>query len=171
MRNNLLIAFFFLFVSGTFAQGTGDKTTLVAINQSVPDFKFEIAKGKSVSMSTYKGKLVLINFFATWCGPCRRELPLVQEQIYNKHKNNPKFAMLTFGREHNWEEVTKFAKDQNFVFPVLPDPKRGVYGIFATESIPRSFVLDENGKVVYMTKGFTEEEFAGLKRFIDSKLQ
>ena len=147
------------------------KTTLVVKDQVVPSFKFEISKGKTVSISEYRGKIVLINFFATWCGPCLRELPLVQEQIWNKHKDDPKFAMLTFGREHSWEEVLKFGKDKNFTFPLLPDPKRGVYGQFATELIPRSFLIDANGKVTFLSEGFDEVHFIELKDLIDKLLK
>jgi len=149
---------------------TDDKTILLAKNQLVPSFKFETSKGKSVSFNDYKGKIVLINFFATWCAPCRKELPLIQEQIWNRHKNNPGFAMLTFGREHSWDEVLKFGKDQNFTFPILPDPKRKVYGLFASESIPRSYLVDGNGKIIYTSLGFDETHFKELTELIDSLL-
>jgi peroxiredoxin len=148
-----------------------DKASLILKDQAVPSFKFEISKGKVVSINDYKGKYVLINFFATWCAPCRRELPLIQEQIWNKYKNNPKFAMLTFGREHSWDEVIKFGKDQNLSIPLLPDLKRKVYGLFATESIPRSYLVDPNGKVIYLTQGFEQTHFNGLKEMIDNSLK
>ncbi|NEW83234.1 MAG: TlpA family protein disulfide reductase [Mariniphaga sp.] len=168
----------FLFIAMTFVGGTvfgqvasePDKATLLIKDQTIPSFKFEISKGKVVSITDYKGKIVLINFFATWCGPCRRELPLVQEQIWNKHKDNPKFAMLTFGREHSWEEVLKFGKDLNFSFPLVPDLKRKVFGLFASEGIPRSFLIDETGKIIYLSQGFDEVHFTELKNLIDSKL-
>ena len=148
-----------------------DKATLLVKDQSVPSFKFEISKGKVVSIEDYKGKIVLINFFATWCAPCRKELPLVQEQIWNKHKDNPKFAMLTFGREQSWDEVLKFGKDQKLSFPLLPDLKRKVYGLFASESIPRSFLIDENGKIIFLSQGFEMNHFSELKDLIDSLLK
>jgi len=147
-----------------------DKATLLLKDQTIPSFKFEISKGKVVSINEYKGKIVLINFFATWCAPCRKELPLVQDQIWNKHKDNPKFAMLTFGREQSWDEVLKFGKDLNFSFPLLPDLKRKVFGLFASEGIPRSFLIDENGKIIFLSQGFEEVHFTELKNLIDSKL-
>ena len=148
-----------------------DKTTLLSINQEVPVFKFEISKGKIVSINDYRGKFVLINFFATWCAPCRKELPLIQNQIWNKHKDNPKFAMLTFGREQSWDEVIKFGKDQNLVIPLLPDLKRKVYSLFATESIPRSFLLDDKGKVIYLSQGFEDSHFSELKELVNKSLK
>ena len=167
--------FLFVFISFTLSTVKGqpevDKSTLLPVNKSVPSFKFELSKGKVVSFDDYKGKIVLINFFATWCAPCRRELPLVQEQIWLRHKENPGFAMLTFGRDHSWEEVLKFGKDQNFTFPILPDLKQKVYGLFATGYIPRSFLVDESGKIIFVSTGFEESHFNELKKLIDSRLK
>jgi peroxiredoxin len=144
--------------------------TFVSMGMQVPKFQFESAKGKTSSIADFKGKVVLINFFATWCGPCKMELPKIQAEIWNKHHDNPKFAMLTFGREHTWQEVDKFRKDNGFQFSFYPDPKRGVYGKFAAQTIPRSFLLDEEGKIIYMSEGFEENHFNELVKLIDSKL-
>ena len=175
MTKSGIFLFLLLIFADTFVYGqnaiTVDKTTLLSKDQPVPNFKFEISKGKIVNFTDYKGKIVLINFFATWCAPCRRELPLVQEQIWNKHKDQPKFVMLTFGREHQWSEVLKFGKEQNFTFPLLPDPKRKVYGLFASEGIPRSILVDEEGKIIFLSLGFDESHFKDLKELIDSKLK
>jgi len=175
MNRSKLFFIVFLIFTGAVAYcqnaNEADKTTLLTKNQIIPPFKFEILKGKQVSINDYKGKIVLINFFATWCAPCRKELPLVQEQIWNKHKDNPKFAMLTFGREQSWDEVIKFGKDLNFTFPLLPDLKRKVYGLFASETIPRSYLIDESGKIIFLSTGFEETHFAELKELIDSLLK
>ena len=174
-KSKLFFIVFLIFTGAVAAYGQNpneaDKGTLLTKNQMIPPFKFEISKGKQVSINDYKGKIVLINFFATWCAPCRKELPLVQEQIWNKHKDNPKFAMLTFGREQSWDEVSKFGKDLNFSFPLLPDLKRKVYGLFASESIPRSYLIDESGKIIYLSTGFEEKHFNELKELMDSLLK
>jgi len=172
-RSKLLLIIILIF-AGPFVYGQNAteavNTSLLSKNQSVPNFKFEISKGKVVSINDYKGKIVLINFFATWCAPCRKELPLVQKQIWNKYKDNSKFTMFTFGREQSWEEVLKFGKDQNLSFPLLPDLKRKVYVFFAKEGIPRSFLIDENGKIIYLSEGFEELHFNELKELIDKLL-
>ena len=173
MKKRILIfVFISLFlVTSIFAQtGAESKKTLVSVGMQVPVFKYEYEQGKTAKISDLKGKVVLINFFATWCGPCRLELPKIQSEIWNKHHENKKFVMLTFGREHTWNEVDKFKQEQGFQFPFYPDPKRVIFDQFATQNIPRSFLLDEDGKIVFMTEGFDEEHFNQLVKLVDSRL-
>ncbi len=170
-RINIILLLTLFVASAIFAQTVPKgAATFVSMGMQVPKFQFESAKGKRSSISDFKGKVVLINFFATWCGPCKIELPKIQSEIWNKHRDNPKFAILTFGREHTWQEVDKFRTDNGFQFPFYPDPKRGVYGKFAAQTIPRSFLLDEEGKIIFMSEGFEESHFNELVKLIDSKL-
>lgn len=166
-KNLLLIALMLLSLSG-FSQ---DETTLVKLNQTVPDFTFEKTLEKKQSISDLKGKTVLVTFFATWCGPCRKELPHIQSDIYNKYKNNPDFELLIFGREHSWDEVSKFRKDNQFTMPFYPDVERKIYSKFATQFIPRNFVISPEGKVIFSSIGFEEKDFNELKKLLEAKLK
>ena len=119
----------------------------------------------------FKGKTVLITFFATWCGPCRKELPHIQAEIYNKYKNNPNFELIILGREHSWAEVNKFKADNKFTMLFYPDPERKVYSLFAKQSIPRNFLISAEGKIIFSTIGFEEKDFKQLKKIIDNQLK
>lgn len=151
----------------TFAQ-TGFHT---AIGNKVPSFSFEKEKGKKVNISDYKGKLVWINFFATWCPPCNAELPEAQKKVWDKHKDNPKFAFFVFGREEGWEKLILFKVKKGFTFPILPDLDRSIFSKFATDGIPRNVLIDASGKIIYQSTGYSPEEFDKLVALIDQQLK
>jgi peroxiredoxin len=147
-----------------------DQSTLTKIGDSIPQFSFEIERGKKVNISDYKGKLILINLFATWCPPCNAELPEVQKQIWDKHSSNSNFAFFVFGREEGWDKLEPFKKAKGFTFPILPDLDRSIFKKFATQSIPRNILIDQNGKIIYQSIGYTEKEFAEMVAIINKNL-
>ena len=171
MKNNI-IAFiiFFLAISSNHCFAQTD-TTMVKLLDPVPAFDYELSPGIRQNIADLKGKLVMVTFFATWCGPCRQELPHIQSDIYNKYKNNPKFQLLIFGREHSWEQVNKFKADNQFTMPMYPDPARNVYSKFAKQYIPRNFLISPEGKVIFSSIGFTEKDFNELKELIKVELK
>lgn len=165
---NLLIAFLFVLSAKSFAQ---EETTLVKISDPVPAFEFERTPTTKQSIADLKGKTVLITFFATWCGPCRKELPFIQSEIYNKYKNNPKFELLIFGREHSWEEVNKFKVENKYSMPFYPDPERKIFSKFAGQYIPRNFLISPEGKIIFSSVGFEEKDFKLLKETLEKQLK
>jgi thiol-disulfide isomerase/thioredoxin len=160
-----------LFVFSTIYGSSQEETTHVKLSDNVPAFDFEVNPGIKQNIADLNGKLVLITFFATWCAPCRQELPHIQSDIYNKYKNNPNFRLLVFGREHNWEEVNKFKAENRFSMPFYPDPDRTIYSKFAGQYIPRNFLISPDGKVLFSSTGFDEKNFRELKELIESRLK
>lgn len=158
---------------GISQESTNDymKTSRVQLKQTAPEFSFTDNNNKTINLSDYKGKVVLINFFATWCGPCMVEMPLLQNEIWNKLKDNPNFVILSLGRDHSQEEINKFIEQKKFTFPIYADKGKVVYSLFATQYIPRNYLIDKNGKVVYASTGFSIEEFEELKTKIDKQLK
>lgn len=148
-----------------------EETTFAKLSENVPAFDFEVSPGKEQNITDIKGKLVLITFFASWCGPCRQELPHIQSDIYNKYKNNPNFRILIFGREHSWEEINKFKADNKFNMPFYPDPERKIFSKFAGQYIPRNFLISPEGKVLFSSIGFDKKDFQSLKELIEDQLK
>ena len=147
-----------------------DVSTLTKVGDTIPNFSFEIEKDKKVSLADYKGKLIVINLFATWCPPCNIELPLVQKVIWEKYKDNPKFAFFVFGREEGLDKLIPYKKAKGFTFPILPDLDRTIFKKFATQSIPRNIIADENGKIIYQSIGFLQSEFNIMVKLIEEKM-
>ena len=165
--------FFLLIIATVFVLNVAAQTegTLLKNGTQVPNFKFEIENGKEAIIEDYKGKVVLINFFATWCGPCRAELPLLQTDIWDKHKNNPNFALFVFGRKEGWQKVTDFKIANQFTMPMLPDENKAIYSLFATQYIPRNVLIDQTGKIVYQSTGFSTDDFNEMKKVLKNLLK
>ena len=165
----LFLASILLFIG--FSLAAQDEFTLVKVGDTAPDFTFEIAPGKTVKLSDLKGKVVWINFFATWCGPCRAELPHLQKEVYNKLKSEKNFQLIILGREHSWEEITKFKNDQKFDMPFSPDPGRKVFSLYAKQNIPRNFIVGKDGKIAVSSSGFNEKEFEEIIKKVHELIQ
>jgi len=158
-------------ICSSFLSIAQEETTFAKLSEPVPEFEFEKSPGKTMNISELKGKTVLITFFATWCGPCRKELPFIQSDIYNKFRKNPDFEILIFGREHSWDEVTKFKDSNKFSMPFYPDPDRKIYSKFAGQYIPRNFLISPEGKILFSSIGFDEKDFKTLKETIENQLK
>lgn len=152
------------------ASQDGDNSTLTKVGQAVPNFAVTTLGGNTLKMSDLKGKVILINFFATWCGPCMSEMPKVETEIWQKLKSD-QLVVLAIGREHTSDELVKFNKEKGFTFSIAPDPKREVYKLFATQYIPRNYVIDKSGKIAFQGMGYAPEEFGKMVELIKGLLK
>lgn len=168
MNKYLLIGILSLFTFWAKAQGEAD---IVKVGDPMPAFTIVSDDGTRLASSSLKGKVVLVNFFATWCPPCQKELADVQKMLWPKFKENKNFALLVVGREHSDAELAKYNEKKGFSFPLYPDKDRAVFNAFAKNLIPRSYVVGKDGKVIYASKGYTEEEFAEMMKKIESALK
>jgi len=109
------------------------------------DFTLADLQGKAWRLGDLKGKVVLVNFWATWCPPCRKEMPDLQA-LYDKYKDQG-FVVLSISDE-DAAKVAPFVAERKITYPVLLDPGRKVNEAFVVEGIPKSFVYDREGKLV-----------------------
>ena len=164
MNKYLLTAILTIFAFIARAQSDGD---IIKVGDQMPAFTIVSDNG----MKTLKGKVVLVNFFATWCPPCQKELADVQQKLWPKYKDNKNFQLLVIGREHTDAELDKYNEKKGFSFPLYPDKNRAIFGAFAKNLIPRSYLIGKDGKVIYVGKGYTEEEFAELMEKIETAVK
>jgi len=143
--------------------------TLTQIGDPAPDFRIMNLEGTAIDMVDLRGKVIVLNFFATWCGPCQMELPHL-ETIWNEFRNDDDFQMLVVGREESKDSIKSFQQKYGFTFPLASDPDRSIYNKFASQSIPRTYLISRQGIIVYQFAGYYEEEISKLKRLLKKEL-
>lgn len=146
---------------------------IVRVGQEAPDFTILYTDGSKKKLSELRGKVVMLQFTASWCGVCRQEMPFIEKDIWQKHKENPDFVLLGIDRYEPVETVEKFRKSTKVTYPLTLDPGADIFGLFALKQsgITRNVLIDKDGKIVMLTRLFNEEEFGQLVQKIDSLLQ
>ncbi len=112
-----------------------------------PDFSVMDLRGQAVRLSAFRGRVVLLNLWATWCPPCREEMPSM-EQLYHRLKDQD-FALLAVSQDEEGKRaVAPYVEDNKFTFPVLLDPEHQVGDRYEVTGYPETFLIDRNGRVV-----------------------
>jgi tetratricopeptide (TPR) repeat protein len=120
-----------------------------------PEVNLKTINTKSISISDFKGKIIILNFWASWCGPCIKELPFIQELTKIYAQNNSDVILLTINLDHSYDHLEEFLKANKYNFPVLLN--KGVNISFGVKSIPTTIIIDKKGIIRYKNIGFNDE--------------
>lgn len=150
-------------------QSRADLASLASVGDVAPLFRISAADGSEFTLDELRGRVVLLNFFATWCGPCQLELPHVQE-LWDQYGNREDFALLVIGREETDDVVQAFVAKHAYSFPVAADPERRVYSLYAKGLIPRTYLIGRDGTIHFATTGFYEAELQELREVLARQL-
>lgn len=147
-----------------------EAATLVQVGDKAPDFTVGMFDGSRVALSDLRGKVVLLNFWATWCPPCREELARVQSDVIDRFAGRD-FIFLPVSRGEARSTVGSFRSQKGYEFPMGLDSTQSVYGLYASNFIPRNFLIDKEGNIVKLTIGYEPEEFDALIADIEKTLE
>jgi peroxiredoxin len=132
-----------------------EETTLINEGDVAPDFTVAKLGGGEATLSSLRGKVVLVNFWATWCPPCRQELAHLQEGVLDVFKGKD-LVVLPVSRGEKEEVVQEYITKMGYTFPIYLDGDQSAYKKYASNYIPRSVVVGRDGKVVYVAVGYDE---------------
>ena len=146
---------------------------IVKLGDIAPDFTCTLTDSTQVTLSALRGKVVMLQFTASWCGVCRKEMPFIEKDIWLKHKDNPKFVLMGIDRDEPVETVVAFGQQTGVTYPLALDPGADIFAKYALRDagITRNVLIDEEGRIVMMTRLYNEAEFASLVAKIDQMLQ
>ena len=143
-------------------------TTIIHAGDVAPDFTAVMLDGSKVTLSALQGKPTLLIFWATWCPPCREELAHLQEGVIDVYGDA--ITVLPLSRGEQREVVEEYIAQMGYTFPVGLDEEQTIYKQYASNYIPRCFVIGRDGVVVYSGVGYDEAVAAEVKETIDKAL-
>jgi peroxiredoxin len=176
-----ILAFGMLFTTGAMAQSdntAGNQVTvyehdyIVKVGDIAPDFTLHMTDGSTFTLSEHRGKVVMLQFTAGWCGICRNEMPHIERDIWQPHKDNSDFVLVGIDREETLEEILPFIEQVGTTYPIAMDTNADVFAQYALRNsgITRNILIDRDGKIVMLTRKFKQEEFDALVEKINAML-
>jgi peroxiredoxin len=170
MNKAVLIVSWIVIIS-TFSCGQGKKVYkddyIVKTGDQAPDFTINEAGGKSYRLSDLHGKVVMLQFTASWCSVCRTEMPFIEKEIWQE-KGGSDLAVIGIDRDEPAEIVIKFRQDMGITYPLALDPGAGIFSLFALKEagVTRNVIIDRKGEIIFLTRLFNRAEFDEMKKVI-----
>ena len=154
------------------AQVVYENDYIVKVGDLAPDFTLQLTDGSTFTLSQQRGKVVMLQFTAGWCGVCRKEMPHIESEIWQPHKENKDFVLVGIDREETLEDILPFIEGVGTTYPIAMDTNADVFAQYALREsgITRNVLIDRDGRIVMLTRLFKEDEFAALVEKINTML-
>jgi len=171
MRSFILSAIFFLVSLIAFSQKQADRGYQVKVGDPVPELIFHLTTGKTISLNQLRGKVVVLQFTASWCSVCRKEMPHLESEIWQVFKDK-NFILIGVDYDEPLDKVQAFQKEMKVTYPFALDPGAKLFYHFANKGagVTRNVVIDPQGKIVFLTRLYDRTEFEAMKKKIAALL-
>lgn len=123
-----------------------------SVSGQAPDFTLHSRSGQNLRLSDYRGQVVLLNFWASWCGPCRQEMPLLN--VLYKRYSKLGFTILGVNVDTDSSKANHYLRDVKVSFPILYDTQNAVVKKYNVNAMPTTVIIDKNGKMRYLHQGY-----------------
>jgi peroxiredoxin len=137
-----------------------------------PDFEMPLTDGSTVKLSDLRGSVVMLQFTASWCGVCRKEMPHIEKEIWQAYKDN---GLKVFGvdRDEPKKKALEMVKATGITYPMGLDDNADIFGLYADKQagVTRNVLIDKDGKIIFLTRLFNTDEFAALVKKIGEELE
>ena len=144
MLKKLIVLASLLLATSVYASGE--------LSGPAPDFTLKSRDGSNVRLSDLRGQVVMLNFWASWCGPCRQEMPILDD-LYKRY-GKAGFVLLGVNVEQDSSLGEKYLKDTPVKFPILWDPTSKVSQLYTVDAMPSTVMIDRDGKMRYLHRGY-----------------
>jgi len=163
---SVLLIVLVIFYLENLSQRSDEQATRLVVGQLAPDFTLPDMEGHEVSLSSYRGKVVLLNIWATWCPTCLEEMPQLQ-QLYEEFAKYDNFQLLTISIDALGRQVVEpFMEKNGLTLPTLLDPRGSIKKIYHTTGVPESFIIDQRGVLIDKIIGPRDWTSDPMKRYL-----
>ena len=152
---------------------TDTRGYIVKIGQMAPNFTLTLTNGQTLGLWSLRGKVVMLQFTASWCGVCRKEMPFIERDIWQRWKFNPAFALYAIDRDEPLDVAKNFILSTGITYPVALDPGAAHFQLYAEKEagVTRNVIIDKEGRVAFLTRLYNETEFKTMVSKIEELLK
>ena len=156
----------------TLAQTPDERGYIVKVGDMAPDFEMTLTDGSNIKLSDLRGNLVMLQFTASWCSVCRKEMPHIEKEIWQAYKEK---GLKLFGvdRDEPKEKALEMMKATGITYPMGLDDNADIFGLYADKKsgVTRNVLINKEGKIIFLTRLFNKDEFAALVERIGEELK
>jgi len=174
LRNIILVLCISFYVSNA----QDNRGYIVKVGDIAPNFTIQTIDNKKFTLSDHLGKVIMLQFTASWCSVCIKEMPFIEKEIWLERQNNDQFVLVALAKDterkpQGVQEIKFMTNRTGITYPIGSDKNSKIFNLFAEEKagVTRNIIIDQNGKIAFLTRLFEQYEFSEMKSVIEDLLK